>query len=280
MPVGVRPRRKGESGKPFKIVALVGGKPTGAVEGEARTRRDAEISANIRNREARKSAGPPLVVRHQPRLVLEDLSKATARTSKDRGHDHSLRLPATPEAGTYTTGAARTPGASRSHVHVFTVRPGSRDGQVVASSPGVDGHVHRIRLGEERTLRRATTENTPLRKESLETRSRKKAPTGKAAGGKGRKAAKVTEEGPALRVSVEATGAAGLKVELKAPARMAAGDAEDAQRMRHENGPRLIAAERDRTKRAAEQGSRDKAAMRDRKSAGSKDRKAAGKRYA
>lgn len=53
MPVHVRARRKGEGGKPWKIVG-----PTGKVEGESDTRRDAEISAGIKNREhAKKKKG-------------------------------------------------------------------------------------------------------------------------------------------------------------------------------------------------------------------------------
>lgn len=53
MPVGVRRRREGEGGKPWKIVKLVNGRPTGAVEGQSDTRRDAEISASIINRAER-----------------------------------------------------------------------------------------------------------------------------------------------------------------------------------------------------------------------------------
>lgn len=43
MPATVRKRRKGEGGKMWKIIG-----PTGKVEGESDTRRDAEISASIK----------------------------------------------------------------------------------------------------------------------------------------------------------------------------------------------------------------------------------------
>lgn len=43
MPATVRKRRKGEGGKPWKIIG-----PTGRVEGESDTRADAEASARIR----------------------------------------------------------------------------------------------------------------------------------------------------------------------------------------------------------------------------------------
>lgn len=52
MPATVRKRRKGESGKMWKIVG-----PTGAVEGESDSKRDAEISASIRTRAHEKKAG-------------------------------------------------------------------------------------------------------------------------------------------------------------------------------------------------------------------------------
>jgi hypothetical protein len=50
MPVGVRARREGEGGKPWKIVKLVNGRATGAVEGESDTERKARIAAGIINR--------------------------------------------------------------------------------------------------------------------------------------------------------------------------------------------------------------------------------------
>lgn len=49
MPVGIRKRRPGEGGKAYKIVKLVGGRPTGSVEGESGTRTAAAASARIRN---------------------------------------------------------------------------------------------------------------------------------------------------------------------------------------------------------------------------------------
>lgn len=295
MPVGVRRRRPGEGGKPFKIVALVGGRAVGSVEGQSDTRRDAEASARIRNEESRKSAaaGPPIVLsalakqarkveggasfppeafafvpdREKPStwklrlwetpqrretraqvaravqaispsgfrgqrvqlpagalpavrrrilrawlkvnpgadrseapaalrrslgafgtlsraLTVEPMAKFAARTSRDRGHDHAVELPDEPRAGTFVTRPARTPGARETHVHVLTVRPGSREGQVVVSSPGVDGHAHRIRLGEGRTMRRSADAKAmdaapggsaaPLQRESVERKKRKR----------------------------------------------------------------------------------------------------------
>lgn len=50
MPVGVRKRRKGEKGKVHKVVKLVKGQATGAVEAQSDSRRDAEITAGIINR--------------------------------------------------------------------------------------------------------------------------------------------------------------------------------------------------------------------------------------
>lgn len=50
MPVGIRKRREGEGGKPWKIVKLVRGRPTGSVEGESGSKRDAAIAAGIINR--------------------------------------------------------------------------------------------------------------------------------------------------------------------------------------------------------------------------------------
>ena len=50
MPVGVRNRRKGEKGKAYKVVKLVNGRATGAVEAQSDSRRDAEITAGIINR--------------------------------------------------------------------------------------------------------------------------------------------------------------------------------------------------------------------------------------
>jgi len=52
MPVGVRKRREGEGGKRWKIVKLVGGRPTGAVEAQSDSERDARITAGIINRNA------------------------------------------------------------------------------------------------------------------------------------------------------------------------------------------------------------------------------------
>lgn len=49
MPATVRKRRKGEGGKPWKIVD-----PSGKVVGESDTKRDAGISAGIRTRAAAK----------------------------------------------------------------------------------------------------------------------------------------------------------------------------------------------------------------------------------
>ncbi len=49
MPVGVRKRRAGEGGKAYKIVKLVGGRPSGSVEGESGTQFAAKASARIRN---------------------------------------------------------------------------------------------------------------------------------------------------------------------------------------------------------------------------------------
>lgn len=53
MPVKVRARRRGEKGKPFKIVKV----ETGAVEAESDTRRNAEIAASIINRASRGRGG-------------------------------------------------------------------------------------------------------------------------------------------------------------------------------------------------------------------------------
>jgi hypothetical protein len=52
MPATVRKRRKGEGGKAWKIVG-----PAGKVEGESDTKKDAEISANIRTRAHEKKKG-------------------------------------------------------------------------------------------------------------------------------------------------------------------------------------------------------------------------------
>jgi len=46
MPVHVRARRKGEGGKPFKIVEDA----TGKIVGESDTKQNAEISASYRNK--------------------------------------------------------------------------------------------------------------------------------------------------------------------------------------------------------------------------------------
>ncbi len=53
MPVTVRKRRKGETGKLWKIVSV----ETGAVEGESDTKADAEMSASIKNQAVRKKRG-------------------------------------------------------------------------------------------------------------------------------------------------------------------------------------------------------------------------------
>ncbi len=50
MPVRVRKRRKGESGKPFKIVETRGG----AVKGESASRVKAEASVRVRNQADRE----------------------------------------------------------------------------------------------------------------------------------------------------------------------------------------------------------------------------------
>lgn len=50
MPVGVRKRREGEGGKPWKVVKLVDGRPTGKVEAQSDTKRKANITAGIINK--------------------------------------------------------------------------------------------------------------------------------------------------------------------------------------------------------------------------------------
>jgi hypothetical protein len=50
MPVKVRARKKGEGGKPWKIVEVAGG----AVVGESDTKQKAEISASYRNQAIKK----------------------------------------------------------------------------------------------------------------------------------------------------------------------------------------------------------------------------------
>jgi hypothetical protein len=52
MPVTVRKRKAGESGKAWKIVG-----PTGVIEGESDTERQAKISASYRNAAHKKKAG-------------------------------------------------------------------------------------------------------------------------------------------------------------------------------------------------------------------------------
>jgi ATP-dependent Clp protease protease subunit len=53
MPVGVRKKKKSEKGKPWKIVRLRNGRPTGAVEGESLTKADAQASARAINEKHR-----------------------------------------------------------------------------------------------------------------------------------------------------------------------------------------------------------------------------------
>lgn len=50
MPVTVRKKRKGESGKPYKIVE----KSSGKVKGQSNTKKDALASARIRNEAIKK----------------------------------------------------------------------------------------------------------------------------------------------------------------------------------------------------------------------------------
>ena len=50
MPVGVRKRRKGEGGKPWKVVKLVNGRATGSVEAQSDSEHNANITAGIINR--------------------------------------------------------------------------------------------------------------------------------------------------------------------------------------------------------------------------------------
>jgi len=51
MPVTVRKKRKGESGKPWKIIE----KSTGKVVGQSDTKQKANISASYRNKAYKKS---------------------------------------------------------------------------------------------------------------------------------------------------------------------------------------------------------------------------------
>jgi hypothetical protein len=52
MPVRVRAKHAGEKGKPFKIIEV----STGKVVGESDTKKDAEISASIKNTAIKKKS--------------------------------------------------------------------------------------------------------------------------------------------------------------------------------------------------------------------------------
>lgn len=60
MPVHVRPRHKGEGGKPFKIVER-----SGKIVGQSATRAKAEASARARNRAFRSKERPGMILSHR-----------------------------------------------------------------------------------------------------------------------------------------------------------------------------------------------------------------------